>query len=125
MAKYKVLIIEDEEYIAQMYKIRFEQGGFDVVWTNNGTDGYEAAKKEKPNLILLDLVMPGIDGYETLSKLKIDQLTRICPVYVLSNLGQQDEIDRAMQGGADGFLIKAQLTPTQLFEKIKGLCQSC
>ena len=117
----KILIIEDEESILEMYKMKLEQGGYFVIASNNGTDGLILAKKEKPDLILLDLVIPGIDGYQVLKKLKAGKDTKNIKVYILSNLGQSQEINKGFTNGADGYLIKASLTPSQLLNNIKNI----
>jgi len=117
----KILIIEDEESILEMYKMRLEQEGYLVIASNNGTDGIALAKKEKPDLILLDLVIPEIDGYQVLKKLRADQNTKNIKIYILSNLGQSQEINKGFTNGADGYLIKASLTPSQLSSNVKNI----
>lgn len=117
----KILIIEDEEFLSEMYKIKFEQEGYEAIVADNGPDGIEAAKKEKPDLILLDLLLPKMDGYEVLKKLKLDKDTKNIKVYILSNLGQNGEINKGFADGADGYLIKANLTPSQLVRNVEKI----
>jgi CheY-like chemotaxis protein len=115
MAK-KILIIEDEIFLAEMYKIKFEKEGFNVLIGNDGRKGIDLAQKEMPDLIFVDLVMPDVDGYEVLRTLKGDENTKHIKIFILSNLAQNGEIDKGMEAGADGYLLKASLTPTQLLE---------
>lgn len=120
MAK-KILIIEDDEFLRQLMKTKIMSSGFEVFSAVNGADGIEAIKKEVPDLILLDLVMPVMGGFEVLEKIKADSAMSSIPVIVLSNLGQQEEIDKGMKLGASDYLIKAQLTPEEIVEKVKLL----
>ncbi|MFH1427909.1 MAG: response regulator [Patescibacteria group bacterium] len=116
-----ILIIEDEEYLADMYKIKFEQEGYQVTIARNGPDGIKLTKSVRPDLVFLDLVLPGMDGYEVLEKLKQDKSTKDIKVYILSNLGQKEEIDRGLAAGAEGYFIKANLTPSQLVANIEKI----
>jgi two-component system, cell cycle response regulator len=99
--------------------MKFEKEGFIVFTAPNGEEGIELAKKELPDLVLLDIVMPGLDGFEVLRILRADPLTENLKIFVFSNLGQDDEIERGLQEGADKYLIKANLTPGQLLTKIE------
>lgn len=117
----KILIIEDEEHLREMYKIKFVLEGFEVITAKDGEKGLALAKSEKPDLVLLDIIMPKINGFEVLEKIREDKSTKKMHVYILSNLGQDDEIERSKELGADGFFVKANLTPTQLAEKIKKI----
>ncbi len=120
MAK-KILIIEDEEFLVDMYKMKFESEGYEVMVAYNGEDGIRIAQEKKPDLILLDIVMPKMDGFQVLKKLKGNEMTKDIKVYVLSNLGQNGEIDQGFTDGADGYMIKAELTPSQLVENLKKI----
>lgn len=120
----KVLIIEDEQYLSEMYKMKFESEGYKVVTANNGLVGLEKAQQEMPDVILLDLVMPKMDGYQVLEKLKADEKTKDIKVIVLSNLGQNDEVKKGMKEGASGYLIKASLTPTQVESYVSNMLNS-
>ncbi len=112
----KILIIEDEIFLAEMYKIKFEKEGFNVLVAGDGREGIELAQKEMPDLIFVDLVMPNVDGYQVLKTLKNDDSTKHIKIFILSNLAQNGEIDKGIKAGADGYLLKANLTPTQLLE---------
>lgn len=117
----KLLIIEDYDYIADMYKIKFDQEGYEVFMAADGIKGIEIAQKEKPDLILLDLVMPKVDGYQVLQALKGNPETRNIKVYILSNLVQDTEVNKAFALDADGYLVKASLTPSQLADNVKRI----
>lgn len=117
--KSKILIIEDEEYLADLYKMKFEQEGFSVIIAREGDEGLALARKKSPDLVLLDLVMPGKDGYEVLEEMRSDPVTKNLRIYILSNLGQEDEVEQGKAAGADDFLVKANLTPEQLTAKVK------
>lgn len=115
----KILIIEDEEYLAEMYKMKFEREGYKVAVAEDGPEGIEAAEKEKPDLILLDLVLPGMDGYEVLRRLKGDKKTKSVKIYILSNLGQNGEVNHGFRDGADGYIIKANMTPAEVVREVE------
>jgi len=114
----KILIIEDEKYLLELYKMKFEREGFEVVTAEDGREGIEAAIKEQPDLILLDIVMPGMDGFEVLNKLRENKKTKHLKVYIFSNLGQADEIKAGFEHGADGYMVKANLTPGQVVDRV-------
>ena len=118
--KKKILIIEDEVYLSEMYKMKFEFEGYIVLVAKDGQEGIDSTLSDKPDIILLDLVMPVKDGYQVLKELKENDETKKIPVLILSNLGQVDEIKKAMNDGADKYLIKANITPEQLVKEVKN-----
>jgi len=118
-AKTKVLIVDDDAFLASIYATKLDIEGFEVVSARDGEEGYKAAMKEKPALILLDVLMPKLDGFETLKKLKSDPETKAIPVIMLTNLGQKEDIEKGMQEGAADYLIKAHFVPAEAVEKIK------
>lgn len=118
--KKKILIVEDEQYLADMYKMRFKQDNYQVFTAGDGIPGLELALKEKPDLILLDIFMPKKDGYQTIKELKLEPQTKDIPVFMFSNTGKREEIEQAKQLGAIDCLTKANLTPAQLVEKVKA-----
>lgn len=117
----KILLVEDEQFLSEMYQMKLESEGYDVFFAANGKDGLEIAIKEKPDLVLLDLLMPIMDGYEMLTELRKNKETKNLKVCILSNLGQLSEINRSKEIGIEGFLIKANLTPSQLVENVEKL----
>lgn len=119
--KQKVLIIEDDGFLASIYAQKLELEGFEVAFATNGEDGLKLAQKDKPDLMLLDLLMPQMDGFEVLEKVKADPATRDIKVLVLSNLGQKEDVDRCMKLGAVGYMIKAHSLPEETVKRIKEI----
>lgn len=117
----KIVIIEDEVFLLDMYKIKFQAEGYEVIVATNGEEGLKIVNEVMPDLVLLDLVMPKMDGYEVLRSLRANEKTKDLKIYLLSNLGQSGEIDRGKKEGADGYFVKSSLTPTQLAEEVKKI----
>ncbi len=117
--KNKILIVEDDAMISAMYKSKFEADGFKILVAVDGANGLELAKKEKPNIIMMDIIMPRMDGFSVLSKLKKTGQTKNIPVIMLTNLGTDEDKDKAKKLGVVDYLVKANLTPAQISEKIK------
>ncbi len=114
----KVLIIEDEESLAQMYQTKFEHENYEVVVAADGSEGIEKAKKEKPDIILLDIILPKKDGFMVLKELKAEKGTADIKVIMLTNLGQDEDVVKGKKLGAIDYLVKANLTPAQLVDKV-------
>ena len=119
--KKKILIIEDEKFLLEIYQSRFEKEGYQVLTAINGQRGLVLAQKEKPDLIILDILMPEMNGYEVIEKLKKNSQTQEITILVLSNLGQEEEIKRGLELGADDYVIKTNLTPTELLDKVERM----
>lgn len=117
--KSKVLIVDDDAFLSGIYATKLELEGFEVVSARDGEDGLKAAAKELPDLILLDVLMPKLDGFEVLKRLKSDDAVKAIPVIMLTNLGQKEDIEKGMQEGAADYLIKAHFVPAEAVEKIK------
>ena len=118
MAK-KILIIEDDKFLRELIARKLTNEDYEVSEAVDGEEGLKKIKDEKPDLILLDLILPGIDGFEVLAKMKEDQSLSQIPVVILSNLGQRDEVEKGLNLGAVDFLIKAHFTPGEVIERIK------
>lgn len=118
MAK-KILIIEDDKFLRELISQKLGKEGYEIMEAVDGEEGMESVEKEKPDLILLDLILPGIDGFEVLARIKQDSSAP--PVVVLSNLGAKDDIDRGLKMGAEDYLIKAHFTPTEIINKVKNI----
>ena len=117
----KVLVIDDDSFITGIYTLTLTNEGFDVVLAKNGLEGIALAKKIMPHIILLDLVMPGIDGFETLERIKREEKLKPIPVVILSGLSQPEDIDRALHLGAVSYLRKTQTLPGDCLAKIREI----
>lgn len=116
----KVLIIEDDKFLRELIARKLSESGFDILEAIDGEEGLKMIKDVKPELILLDLILPGIDGFEVLSLMKEDQDLKSIPVIILSNLGQREDVEKGLKMGAVDYLIKAHFTPSEIIEKVKN-----
>ncbi|HNZ83703.1 MAG TPA: response regulator [Candidatus Pacearchaeota archaeon] len=118
----KVLIVEDDSFLRELIVKKLLNEGFEVVAAVDGEDGLKKSKEEKNiDIMLLDLILPGIDGFEVLTKIKADPATNYIPVVILSNLGQKEDIEKGLKLGAKDFLIKAHFVPGEIIAKIKEI----
>lgn len=115
----KVLIIDDDKFIQTVYESELHQENIEVFLANDGVEGLELAKKEKPDVILLDLIMPHMDGFIFLRECKKAPKLKKIPVIVSTALEQQRDIDEVMGLGALKYLPKDQYSPNQVIEEIK------
>jgi len=120
MAK-KILIVEDDKFLRELIARKLTDEGFDIVEAVDGEDGIKKIKETKPDLVLLDLILPSIDGFEVLSRVKGDVSLASIPIIILSNLGQKEEVEKGLDLGAADYLIKAHFTPGEIIEKIKNI----
>ena len=115
----KILIIEDDKFLRELIVRKLLSQGFEVAQAIDGEEGVKKAGEEKPDLILLDLILPGIDGFEVLRQTKNKPNLAETPIIILSNLGQQEDIEKGFKLGAVDYLIKAHFTPGEIIEKIE------
>ena len=115
-----ILIIEDDPYVRRFYDRLFHLNGYDVELAEGGREGLEKAKEMKPSLILLDIMMPNMDGFQVLEKLKSDPETKDISVVMLTNLGSSESTKKAVQLGASGFIIKSDTPPEELLRMVDG-----
>jgi DNA-binding response OmpR family regulator len=120
MAK-KILIIEDDKFLRKVITQKIVKEGYEIAEAIDGEKGFEVAKAEKPDIILLDLILPGMDGFEVLARLKSDQETVKIPVIILSNLGQKEDAEKGLKMGAVDYLVKAHFTPSEIISRIEGI----
>ena len=118
---YKVLLAEDDPFLIDIYSTKFKSVGFDLSLADSGDKVLPKLKESKPDILLLDIVLPGMSGWEALAEIKKDSQFNGLKIIVLSNLGQKSEVEKGIEMGADGYLIKAHYTPTQIVEEIKKL----
>ncbi|PIP33629.1 response regulator [Candidatus Falkowbacteria bacterium CG_4_10_14_0_2_um_filter_48_10] len=119
MANKKILLVEDDPFLLNMYASKLELNGFTVLAADDGLKAYELARKEAPQLILLDVLLPKMNGFEVLHKLKLEPATAAVPVIILTNLGQAGEIEQGQKLGAVDYLVKAHFTPAEVMAKIQ------
>ncbi len=119
MAK-TILIIEDDKFLRELIVRKLFKENYEVSEAVDGEEGIKKIKEEKPDLVLLDLILPGIDGFEVLSKMKEDPALSSIPVVILSNLGQKEDVEKGLKLGAVDYLIKAHFTPGEIIDKIKA-----
>ena len=116
MAKIKILIVEDDKSIRELYALKLEKNGFEVFTAENGSTGWDTVIKELPDIILLDVMMPVMNGFQVLKKLKAKTETQEIPVVILSNFGEVDQMTEGFLAGATDYLIKAEHTPADVVE---------
>lgn len=119
----KIIVIEDEAVLRSLIVDELKMSSFEVISAENGQKGWELILQEKPDLILLDLLMPIMNGYEVLQALKENEQTKDIPCMVISNSGQINDLNRAYDLGAQAVLIKAEFNPDQVVQKVKELLQ--
>ncbi len=119
--KKTVLLVEDERNLLKMYDRKFTLEGFRVLQAENGKQALEIVKTEKPAVILLDIIMPELDGFQVLERLENNPETKDIPVILLTNLNQETDIARGMNLGAKDFLVKANFEPDEVVEKVKRM----
>ena len=122
--KQTILLVDDDLNLRQMYKIRLESAGYRVVEAGNGEEAMARAVEQKPDCILLDVMMPRVNGFDVLDILKTTKSTKGIPVIVLTALMQDDTKERVKNSGAAGFLVKADIVPSQVVEAIKEVLQN-
>jgi DNA-binding response OmpR family regulator len=121
MTKDKILIVEDEPFLLDMYKMKFKQGGFEVISATDGEEAIKISRREKPDIILLDIMMPKIDGFEVLENLKKNSLTKSIPVLIFSNFSQKEQKEKGIALGAADYFVKTNYTPAQVLEKVESV----
>ncbi len=113
-----VLLVEDDVFLADIYKKKFEMEGFKIAVSENGEKALVDLKKKKPDVILLDILLPKLDGFAVLEKLKSDAALKDVPVILLTNLGQKDDVEKGLEMGAVDYLIKAHFKPSEVVDKV-------
>lgn len=119
-----ILIVEDDIFLADLYKTKFELEGFEVFVAYDGEKGLELIAKNKPAIILLDLILPKMSGFVVLENIKKDKKLKDIPVILLTNLSQKADVEKGLALGADDYLIKAHFMPSEVVVKIKELIKN-
>ncbi len=113
-----ILLIEDDALLYDMYKIKFDLAKLHLKVAHGGYEGLASAKKNKPDLILLDIRMDDLDGFEVLKRLKADPSLSTIPVYMLTNMGEKDNAQKGRSLGAEGYIMKAKILPNDLMSLV-------
>lgn len=120
----KIAIIEDDSTISQMYRMKFEADGFDVRMAGNGAIGVDVVERFRPDIILLDIQMPEMDGVEALKIIRSHDWGKTIPVIVLTNLGEEEAPTDMRSLGISGYIVKANLTPRQVVAQVKSVVET-
>jgi DNA-binding response OmpR family regulator len=115
----KIFIVDDDSFLLDMYTLKFQEGGFEVSQAAGTIDALDKLKMGlEPDVVLLDIVIPSMDGFELLSLIKSEKLIPRAKIIMLSNLGQAEDVQKARDLGANGYIIKASATPSEVVEKV-------
>jgi len=117
----KILLVEDDNIIREAYQHYFEKSGFSVYTVENGPDAISFAQNQDFDIVVLDIIIPGFDGFHVIEKLKQNEKTAKVPIMILTNLDDEKYVKRATKLGASEYLIKSNTTPEQTVEHIKSL----
>jgi len=115
----KVLLVEDDPFLIDIYSGKLKESGFLVSVVEDGERALQKIREETPDLVVLDIVLPKIDGWEIMREIKKDKRLNNLKVVILSNLGQKGEIEKGLEMGAQKYLIKAHYTPSEIVNQIK------
>jgi len=116
-----ILVVEDDKFLRDLLAYKIEERGYRMEVAVDGEEGIKQIKTLKPDLVLLDLILPGIDGFGVLGQVHDDPQISQIPVIILSNLGQQEEIEKGLSLGAKDYMIKAHFTPQEVVDRIKKI----
>lgn len=117
--KKKILIVDDDSFLLDMYAFKFSQNNFEVHTALDGSQAIQKLKEGlKPDVILMDVIMPGMDGFEVFEKINNEKLSENSTKIILSNKGQQEDIDRGVSLGAAGYIIKVNSTPVEVIDNV-------
>ena len=115
----KILVVDDDPFILEMYVIKFKEQGFIIDTATDGKMALEKIASNEPDILLLDVVMPRMDGFDVIKKIQENKTSHKFKILFLTNFGQKEDVDRGMQLGADGYIIKAHFTPSEVVAKVK------
>ena len=119
--KQTILLVEDDEFLANMYKTKLELEKYNVIMVSNGESALRVVNEKKVDLVLLDIILPKISGFEIITQIKANKKLKKTPVVMLTNLSQKEDIKKGLKLGADEYLIKAHFLPSEVIGKIKKL----
>ncbi|MDP1629009.1 MAG: response regulator, partial [bacterium] len=117
----KIFLVEDDQFLGGLMSNKLEKEGFSVVRVLDGEEAVKKIFEDRPDLVLLDIILPGMDGFEVLKRLREDPQTAKIPVIMLTNLGAKEDIERGFKLGAQDYMVKAHFTPGEIVAKIKSV----
>jgi two-component system, chemotaxis family, response regulator WspR len=121
MDKKNILIVEDDNFVAEVYLAKLSEMGYETVLAQNGEEGLTELKKGKVDLILLDILMPIMNGIEMLEEVKKNEEWKNIPVILLTNIGEKESIQKVREMGVKDYLIKSHFTPAEVIEKVESV----
>lgn len=119
--KRKVLLVEDDPFIRDIYQVKFSQEGFEVAAVDNGAEALKQLEQSIPDVILLDIIMPYMDGMETLKNIRNNENWKKIPVIMLTNISEKEKINESEEYEISDYLIKSHFTPSEVVGKVKSL----
>jgi len=117
--KAKILMIEEDKFLRKIYRNKLTLAGFEFIEATNGIEGLNKVIAEKPDIVLLDLILPQKNGFDVLIEMRENAQTRNIPVIILSNLGQDSDIEKGLSLGAQEYLVKPEISLSQVVERVK------
>ena len=117
----KIVLVEDDSLMSSILAAHLIKEGFNIISVTEGAQAFERIQAEQPSIVLLDIVLPGVGGFDILAKLKQDESTKSIPVLILSNLGSKEEIQRGIDLGAEDYLVKANSMVEEITGKIQKI----
>jgi len=115
------MVPEDDPFIRDIYQVKFSQEGFEVIVVDNGIKALKKLEQIIPNIILLDIIMPYMDGLETLKNIKSNEDWKKIPIIMLTNISEKEKISESEKYGVSNYLIKSHFTPSEVVDKVKNL----
>ena len=119
-----ILLIEDDPFLIDIYTQKFKKSGFDIRVADSASKAFQYLEEKVPEIILLDIVLPQMDGWAILKKIRANEAWNACQVVVFSNLGQKEEVEKGLRLGANRYLIKSQYTPLEVVKEIEKMLGS-
>lgn len=118
-----ILLVEDDPFLIDIYSTKMKEAGFVVEVAQDGEEAFRKIKELTPDLVLLDIVLPTVNGWEILRNVKKDDSLKDLKIIILSNLGEKDEVEKGMKAGATRYLVKAHYTPSEVVKEIKKILE--
>jgi DNA-binding response OmpR family regulator len=119
-----ILLVEDDPFLIDIYSQKFKKSGFDIRVADNASKVFQLLEEKIPEIILLDIVLPQMDGWSILKKIRDNKDWDICQIIIFSNLGQKEEVEKGLALGANKYLIKSQHTPLEVVEFVEKMIKN-